>query len=197
MGIPVTPGWATPLKAPLARHDCHERLARLAIVVLVPLVASVVGGCVDGAVRTEAERLEALERMIEETRQEFPDAPSLGLAEVGALHDDGRIVFIDARTPEERTVSVLPGAITVEEFLADPGRYSDRTAVAYCTVGYRSAQVTEQLNADGHEVYNFEGSILAWTHAGRVLESETGPTRRVHVYGERWNLVADGYEAVW
>ncbi len=164
--------------------------------ILGAAISSVALAC-DGATPSQSAKRQTLERMIDETRREFPGVPGLDVARIRNLHEDGSIVFIDTRTPEERAVSTLPGAITVEAYLEHPDRYAGRVAVAYCTVGYRSAQVTARLNADGHDVRNFEGSILAWTHAGGELVGPAGPTRRVHVYGERWNLVADGYEAVW
>jgi hypothetical protein len=39
--------------------------------------------------------------------------------------------------------------------------------------------------------------VLLWSHEGLPLTSSDGPTRRVHVYGPRWNLLPAGYEAVW
>lgn len=49
---------------------------------------------------------------------------------------------------------------------------SEKDAVCYCTVGYRSAQSAKDLHKVGNfkEVYNLRGSILAWTHAGMPLE---------------------------
>jgi sodium/bile acid cotransporter 7 len=49
----------------------------------------------------------------------------------------------------------------------------------------------------GVDVLNLEGSVLAWTHAGGPLVRDGVSTKRLHVYGRRWNLAADGYETVW
>jgi len=147
--------------------------------------------------RTNADKLVALEEMVEETRQEFPEVDGLGVDEVRRLYEAGEALFIDVRTAAERAVSTLPGAITPEEFERNSELYADRTPIAYCTIGYRSAELARRLSTDGRRVFNFEGSIVAWTHAEGTLEGPEGPTRRVHVYGDRWNLVADGYEAVW
>ena len=89
------------------------------------------------------------------------------------------------------------GAITPEEFEQNPDRYRGKTPIAYCTIGYRSAELARRLSAEDRPVFNFEGSIVAWTHVDGPLVGPTGPTRKVHVYGDRWNLVAAGYEAVW
>jgi hypothetical protein len=56
----------------------------------------------------------------------------------------------------------------------------------------------DQLREEGFDAENLVGSLLLWTHAGLPLEDADGnPTKRVHVYGKKWNLVADGYEAEW
>ena len=55
----------------------------------------------------------------------------------------------------------------------------------------------KDLQAKGWKVFNLKGAILAWTHAGGPLVDPEGPTRRVHVYSSRFNLVAEGYDAVW
>jgi len=162
----------------------------------LPLVLTL-SACGTDRDRTEPQRLVALQGMVEETRREFPDVEGIGVDEVRRLHETGQAVFIDARSPAERAISTLPGAITPEEFERSPELYSDRTAIAYCTIGYRSAELARRLSTDGHRVLNFEGSIVAWTHAAGALDGPDGPTRRVHVYADRWNLVADGYEAVW
>ena len=47
-------------------------------------------------------------------------------------------------------------------------------------------------------VQNLAGSMLAWTHAdGELVDSDGNPTKRLHVFGKRWNLAADGYEGIW
>ena len=74
---------------------------------------------------------------------------------------------------------------------------SGRRIVAYCTIGVRSSNFAREMAELGIEVSNLSGSILAWTHEGGALESDGRETERVHVYGPRWDLAADGYEMVW
>ena len=69
--------------------------------------------------------------------------------------------------------------------------------VAYCTVGARSSTYARRMGRKGVPVLNLEGSLLAWTHAGGELTDGSSPTKRLHVFGPRWNLAADGYEGVW
>ena len=92
---------------------------------------------------------------------------------------------------------MIPGAISRDDFDADRARYAGSRIVAYCTIGARSGEFAAEIQQQGWKVRNLEGSILAWTHAGGELVGPDGPTKKVHVYGRRWNLAADGYEAVW
>ncbi|MCK5551872.1 MAG: rhodanese-like domain-containing protein, partial [Deltaproteobacteria bacterium] len=97
----------------------------------------------------------------------------------------------------EQEVSMLPGAITSEEFEGNMEKYQDKTIVVYCTIGNRSGHYTKHLIEKGIRAYNLRGSILAWIHAGQRLVSDGEETRRVHVYGRKWNLAPKEYEAVW
>ena len=108
-------------------------------------------------------------------------------------------VLVDVREPRELAVSTIPGALTRDEFEARKAELKAKgaTIVPYCTIGYRSGLYTEELREQGFEAKNLEGSLLSWTWAGGPLVHDDEPTKRVHVYGPQWNLVAEGYEGVW
>lgn len=107
-------------------------------------------------------------------------------------------VLVDVRGAHERRVSTLAGAIPADVFIGDPRAYDGRVVVAFCTLGIRSGAWAAERAADGLVVHNLAGGLLAWTHAGGALVTPDGEaTRRLHVSGARWNLVAEGYEAVW
>lgn len=144
----------------------------------------------------QAARETALATMVRDVRMRYPDVEGVDAARVEAMIADGA-VLVDVRSEEERAVSRIPGSITREAYLADPGRYGDRPVVAYCTVGERSARFAQEQAGQGRTILNFEGSILAWTHHGGALVGPDGPTRRLHVYGSRWDLAAVGYETTW
>jgi len=146
---------------------------------------------------TDVEKRATLAEMVEAARQEFPRPAGLAAPEVAELMRTGGAVLIDVRSSEERAVSMIPGAMGVDEFRADPERFAGQTVVAYCTIGYRSAQFATEMAEAGIEVLNFEGSILAWVHNGGALEDANGPTTRLHVYGDRWNLAPAGIQTVW
>ena len=145
----------------------------------------------------------AVSRAAQAVHEQYPSVPVLSPQEVMEATKTDDVVLVDVRSPEERGVSMLPGAVSRAEFeaaLAEPGAdvASGRTVVAYCTIGFRSSAWAKQMAERGVRVFNMEGSILAWTHAGGPLVANDGaPTRRLHVYGRRWNLAAPGYEAVW
>ncbi|NJB87806.1 rhodanese-related sulfurtransferase [Lewinella marina] len=116
------------------------------------------------------------------------DSLSLSPAEVRRLPHP---LLLDAREPEEYAVSHLPGA---ENIGYDDARYGllegvdrDRPVVVYCTIGYRSERMAEELRSRGfRRVYNLYGSIYAWALAGYPLVDEDGPTRRLHTYNRKW-----------
>ena len=147
---------------------------------------------------TSEDKLARIEEMIDQYQQQFPDVPGIDAA---ALRDDlarDAVVLVDVRTEDERTTSMIAGAISREEFELRSAEFEGSAIVTYCTIGYRSGDYAQKLRQEGWDARNFDGSILAWTHAGEELvDAEGNPTRRVHVFGERWNLAAEGYEPVW
>ena len=93
---------------------------------------------------------------------------------------------------------MIPGAVSKEEFERDKSQYKGHVVIPYCTIGYRSGKYAEKLSGQGWDARNLRGSILAWTHAGRPLvDADGNDTKRVHVYGKKWDLAAEGYEGAW
>lgn len=167
---------------------------------LVPVLALalLLGSCVPRKAQTREERLRRIDDMYDTYRAEFPEVGGISVDElVEALEAPDSLVLVDVRTDEEREVSIIPGAISRLEFESRPADFENRTIVTYCTIGYRSGIYADELRREGWEALNLEGSILAWTHAGRPLERLGEPTRRVHVYGSQWNLAAEDFEPVW
>lgn len=126
------------------------------------------------------------------------------------------IILVDTRTAAEISVSTIKNAVTADEFWSKRHEYKDCLIIPYCTVGYRSAKYAQKLQEDGFcNVKNLDGGIIAWTHeqgplvapapAGDIDDgaidissghTTTIETKRVHVFGEQWELQAQGYEAV-
>lgn len=148
--------------------------------------------------QTDAERKAAIEATYREFQPEFPEMSEVSVLELLRLRAEKDVMIVDVREPRERTVSIIPGAISKEAFELLKEDLGGVPIVVHCTIGYRSAKYVEALKAEGLEAYNLKGSILSWVHAGQpVVDPEGNETKRVHVYGKRWDLLPEGYEAIW
>lgn len=122
----------------------------------------------------------------------FPDVPTLttqGLADWLNGDQEPLPILLDVRRDDEFAVSHLPGASHAANLKAALalGLDRDRPIVAYCSVGYRSARLVKQLQAEGYtEVYNLAGSIFQWANQGRSLVSYSQPQTQVHPYSPLW-----------
>ena len=178
-------------------------MTRGALALCLSIVLTQLTSC--GARRTPSDpsntseaRQNKIENLYQGYRQAFPNVNEVSPQGVLDLKSTGPTILVDVRTPKEQAVSMLPSAITQDAFEAAREKYRHHTIVTYCTIGARSGEYAETLRQDGLEVFNLRGSLLAWTHAGLPLvDGEGEPTKSVHTYGNRWNLVADGYEATW
>jgi sodium/bile acid cotransporter 7 len=145
---------------------------------------------------TDQQKRERVDSLYAGYKRKFPDVTDITAEELRERLGSENLVLVDVRTAPERAVSTLPGAITPEGVEAARAADPDATFVTYCTMGYRSGLFARELQGRGCRVLNLAGSIVAWTHAGGELACEAGPTRRVHVYGMKWNLAASGYEPI-
>lgn len=145
----------------------------------------------------DAEKRTRIDAMYRGYKKDFPAVEDIEPEEAMALAGSGRAVFVDVRGSREQQVSMLPGAVTEEDFLRDPERYRGRTVIGYCTISYRSGVLAEKLRDKGIRMRNLRGGLLAWVHAGGKVFDRDGETRRIHVYGRKWNLGPSAYEAVW
>lgn len=159
-----------------------------------PFLAALVPAFATEVPADPADRLARIDAMYRGyQRLGFRSVPEIAPSELDRLD---RPVFVDVRTPEEQAVSMIPGAITQAAFEADPQAFAGRPIVAYCTIGARSGMFAKKLASNGFDVYNLRGSLLRWTFERGPLEHAGEPTRRVHTYGRKWAIVADGWEAV-
>ena len=127
----------------------------------------------------------------------YPGTPSLQASEFLGRGDRDDFVVLDVRSPAERAVSRIPGAIDTSALPA-AASLAGRPLLVYCTIGMRSAQATTALRSRGYEAFNLAGGVLAWAQAGQdFVDAEGLPTRKVHVYGTLWNHLPPGYQGVW
>lgn len=103
-----------------------------------------------------------------------------------------RSLLLDARDIDEFNVSHLTNAQHIDPNAPNWSMVSDypkdTSIVVYCSVGYRSAQLAQQLQEQGFSnVWNLEGSIFQWANEGRSLYNlEEKLTTEVHPYNAQW-----------
>ena len=100
--------------------------------------------------------------------------------------------IIDVRLPEEYNVSHIPEAHNLQRAEAIATAFPDyaETIVVYCSVGYRSAAVAEELASLGYQnVKNLKHSIFEWAECGYDLENAAGVASRVHPYNRAWGAL--------
>lgn len=139
-----------------------------------------------------------LKRMI---RSQFPQVRQISaetLAGWLAQTDDHPApLLLDTRTEAEFAVSHLLNARHFEQddpSANDPNILedvaSDQLIVAYCSVGYRSAQVCDRLQTQGYtQVVNLEGSLFHWANQGRPVYRGNQVVQQVHPYNSLWGLL--------
>lgn len=176
--------------------NCTVRwVAAVALIAAASLTACVAG---TGKDMTSEAKQRKIDDLVARYQAKYADVPGIDPSTLRAMLDEGSVVLVDVRTDEERATSMIAGAIASDEFERRAEELEGASVVTYCTIGYRSAGYAQELRQRGWDAKNLDGSILAWTHAdGDLVDPEGRPTRKVHVYGKRWNLAADDYEAVW
>lgn len=108
-----------------------------------------------------------------------------------ARPDTARPLLLDVRAPEEYQVSHLRNAWLAPDLnralklLAETP--TDTPIVAYCSVGYRSSKLVEQLQQAGYtRVFNLEGSLFEWANKGYPVYQDTIEVEEVHPYDDSW-----------
>ena len=139
-----------------------------------------------GQVQSNAYRL-MLRKLLSHT------VPEMQVQQLAA--DTSGALLLDAREPKEFAVSHLVNALHVGydnfKLSAVPDSIAkDRPIVVYCSVGYRSEKVAEQLRAAGYtQVSNLYGGIFEWVNQGHpVVDAQDALTQRVHAYSRTWGV---------
>ena len=173
------------------------------VTIRVILIAILLGnlGCQPQIIsQSEVDKRSQITAMYQKYARNFTQVTGISVEELQNLQQQKQnIILVDVRSPEERSVSMIPGAITQAEFEQNLAQYTQNQAiiVAYCTIGYRSGKYAERLRKKGINILNLEGSLLAWSHIRGKLINATGSTNKIHVFGRKWQLTADSYQPVW
>ena len=104
-----------------------------------------------------------------------------------------QFVLLDAREPNECTVSEIKGSIPVGynhfDIKTVENIAKDTPVLVYCSVGYRSEKIAEKLMAAGYSrVYNLYGGIFEWVNQGHPVVNANGVTPYVHAYSRTWGV---------
>ena len=95
---------------------------------------------------------------------------NINVSELEAMLDQGAVKLIDVRTDAEVARGKIPqGDVLPLHLLPLRLNELDKQArtVFYCQMGGRSAQAAAFAAGNGFtEVYNLQGGITAWAHAG-------------------------------
>lgn len=142
------------------------------------------------------EQLQRIEELFAADNSSREDAPFISVEEWLQLLNQESVLLVDVRTKEEQQISMIPGAISKEEFESNLEKYRSCKVISYCTIGGRAGAYTQGLRKRGIDAFNLKGSVLLWAHAGFV-DSAGQETTRVHVSGSKWDLLPQGYEAIW
>lgn len=126
----------------------------------------------------------------------FPSVKDISPHQAMEMMQSEQLIFIDTRKPAEMKISMLPNALTKEEFLKNPLKYKDLTVVGYCTISYRSGIFAKEMESEGITIHNLTGGLLAWVLEGGKVYNANGEVKRIHVYGKKWNYPPEAYESV-
>lgn len=95
-----------------------------------------------------------------------------------ALVSDTDVVVLDVRTAGEFREGYIDRAVNIDvkqgDFLqkAKATLPADRKIAVYCRSGRRSANACRQLAAEGYQVVNLKGGIMAWTGSQMPVKVE-------------------------
>ncbi|HMQ49828.1 MAG TPA: rhodanese-like domain-containing protein [Saprospiraceae bacterium] len=116
--------------------------------------------------------------------------PTIGVEELKNIQRE--VLIFDARNKEEFDVSHLPGAVFLgynqPNWSVLDSVPKDTPIVLYCSIGYRSEKVGEQLLKKGFtQVFNLYGSIFEWVNQGNpVVDASGQAVNQVHTYNADW-----------
>ena len=132
-------------------------------------------------------------------KSEFPDLPEFSNRSLHELTHDERVdyIVVDVRTPQERNVSTIAGAIDNEYFEHNSASFQTKKVIVYCTIGYRSGYYAAELRQKGFDAYNLSEGILGWAHIdGLLVDPQGQATTKIHVFSRPWNFALKHHIAV-
>lgn len=130
-------------------------------------------------------RYQKMEEFYDRIKQNsFPDTPDVTYEDIQNMGEN--CILIDCRNSKERSYSMLPNAITKEEF--QQRKYEilakDIPIIPYCAIGGRSGKYAKEMKEIYEEcdIFNYKGSFIDWCHNGGSVVNKLGePTKEVWI----------------
>lgn len=127
---------------------------------------------------------------------EFPNVNFISTDQLLGSRDSNALApqIFDVREAEEFEISHLSGALNYSEGSAIAELVANKSAeiVVYCSVGYRSAAVADELASLGFtNVRNLKHSIFEWAEKGYPLVNSQGTVESVHPFNRAWGALID------
>lgn len=117
----------------------------------------------------------------------------VSVQQAAQLQQKGKTVFLDARQLKEYNVSHIKEARWIGYDAFNANKIQDipknTQIIVYCSVGYRSEKITEQLTELGYKnVSNMYGGIFEWVNQNnKVYNNDNQVTLKVHTYNRLWS----------
>lgn len=172
----------------------------IALIILALLAISCFS--MEDTLKNAKNKPEIIKSWITSLKGQYPSVKSVSAQELKKMltQSDRPVYLIDHRNLEEQMVSIIPGATPSRDINLQDLPANARVVV-YCTIGARSSQYVQdqsQTNQGSErEIYNLAGGILAWTFVqGELQNPQKQSTKKVHVFGPAYHVVAEGYEGV-
>ena len=106
-----------------------------------------------------------------------------------AAGQDSDFILVDVRSAAEHAVSIIPSAITKEDFERLPDDHRGKSVITYCTAGGRSYLYSRKLAKRGIPTFNLKAGIVGWCNAHLPLQTIDGTaTNRVCVESDVYSL---------
>ena len=139
---------------------------------------------------------------ISQIRSKFEGISCVSAKDVKQKMQDGPVRLLDVRSEKEIEISIVKGAVVLEDFLRDAENnqnYANQTIYVYCTTGERSRAKCGELKSQfpNAEFVNVVGGVIDFANEGFAFVDPNGrPTNRIHTFNSWFDSLPNGYEAV-